>query len=543
MKEEKETKIVIGIAKTNEVLDYCKREKCIVDIYDLAYQKYSEVKEGDSAIIYDMRNDKLLYGFQVKSLPRKTDRPFEYKNKYGNIIKFDLEISLELIEKEIKEISNAQKILKEAGVTFDEKGNPESRIYKGEIAEKISEKIKTSKTVCILSVGNEEEKDWIEEALNVYEIRNKKIRKIFIIWSGEKNMEIRHLIKEKVGEKNLKEWNVNDPFSLEECIKISRKVKEEAIKELPNQVIVNFGSGSKILSLSLFYVTFEEFWEREDGSNIPLEVYYTYKDGEKYRNRECSQFMWDDTIEFILGSLSNYHYGRARMLAEELPEKGDWGFIKYITYRLCDWHEFLYKKTWQKNIERFHCETIEEKYPKLGKTWRNLKEIGNEITKTLDILNKLEKGEEKEFPSLEQMKLLIADFLENISRRMKNGEYNEVVFLSYRVGEMAIQTKLLSHRINPWKEKEDKRKYHFWDGFDKINKLENNKYKDIENEINNLANLRNELIITHGFLTREEKHAQDAINYAEKICKILLGIDDREMKELRSKVRHEIDEK
>lgn len=118
------------------------------------------------------------------------------------------------------------------------------------------------------------------------------------------------------------------------------------------------------------------------------------------------------------------------------------------------------------------------------------------------------------------MKLLIADFLENISRRMKNSEYNEVILLAYRVGEMAVQAKLLSYGINPWKEKEDGRKYHFWDGFEKINELENNKFKDIENTIKSLAHLRNGLMITHGFLMRPREDAQNAVNYAEKFVKL-----------------------
>ncbi|MCS7249696.1 MAG: hypothetical protein N2323_04895 [candidate division WOR-3 bacterium] len=93
-------------------------------------------------------------------------------------------------------------------------------------------------------------------------------------------MKIRNFFENRV-KKNLREWNIDDPHPLENCLSTCRKVKEKVIKEENfNQIIINFGGGSKILSLALFYVIFEEFWEKDDVSNIPLVVYYTYKDGE-----------------------------------------------------------------------------------------------------------------------------------------------------------------------------------------------------------------------------------------------------------------------
>ncbi|MCS7249697.1 MAG: HEPN domain-containing protein [candidate division WOR-3 bacterium] len=63
------------------------------------------------------------------------------------------------------------------------------------------------------------------------------------------------------------------------------------------------------------------------------------------------------------------------------------------------------------------------------------------------------------------MKLIVVDVLENASRKMKNKEYNEVILLSYRAAEAAVQANLFEHKINSWEENE----YSFKNGFDKIN--------------------------------------------------------------------------
>ncbi|MCX7837280.1 MAG: hypothetical protein N2323_04900 [candidate division WOR-3 bacterium] len=55
------------------------------------------------------------------------------------------------------------------------------------------------------------------------------------------------------------------------------------------------------------------------------------------------------------------------MLADELPEKRNWGFIKYATYRLCDWHEFRYENKWKKEIDRFITKTLKENIPNFVK--------------------------------------------------------------------------------------------------------------------------------------------------------------------------------
>jgi hypothetical protein len=72
-----------------------------------------------------------------------------------------------------------------------------------------------------------------------------------------------------------------------------------------------------LLSTALFYVIFEEIWEDEEGKGPKLKVYYAYKTKDGYKN-------------YVLGALKNCDYSRAKMLAEDLSDEGEFGFLKML---------------------------------------------------------------------------------------------------------------------------------------------------------------------------------------------------------------------
>ena len=322
-------------------------------------------------------------------------------------------------------------------------------------------------------------------------------------------------------------------------------MKKEIIKEKPSKVIINFSGGNFLLSTALFYVTFEEIWEDEEGKTPELKVYYTYKTKEEYKNEECSEFIYKDIAEYVLGALKNCDYSRAKMLAEELPDEGEFGFLKNATYKLFYWNNFNYEdfyKEWNKKIEKYVCETLKKRYPKIVDTLDRLYQI-----KLSRIIDKLTKIQRKEIPiekinnelSFEEAKWVVVDILENIERRIKNSEYLEAVLLGYRAVEAAIQIKLiLHHQISPW----DNKEYTFKSGFDKLNELKGDKYKELKNKCRTLADLRNDSFLEHGFLTRDKGDAEKAIKSAEDIILNLLNLSKGELENLKGKVRHEIDE-
>ena len=217
---------------------------------------------------------------------------------------------------------------------------------------------KTNQIIYILSLDKgQKEFLFLDKALAVEEINDKDL-KFYLIWSGgEKDLEIINYLTKKLGIKKdkIKDFNIFKPFSLEECFKTIRNVKEEVIKEKPSKVIINFSGGNFLFSTVLFYVTFEEVWEDEEGKAPELKVYYTYKYKNEYKNEECSEFMYKDIADYVLGALKNCDYSRAKMLAEILPDEGEFGFLKNATYKLFHWHNFNYEdfyKEWNKKIEK-----------------------------------------------------------------------------------------------------------------------------------------------------------------------------------------------
>jgi hypothetical protein len=176
---------------------------------------------------------------------------------------------------------------------------------------------------------------------------------------------------------------------------------------------------------------------------------------------------------YVLGALKNCDYSRAKMLAEDLSDEGEFCFLKMLLLNYFVGINFNYEdfyneyNEWDKKIEKYICETLKRR-----------------------------------------AKLAVVDILENIGRRIKNSEYLEA----------AIQIKLIfHHQINPWDSK-----YTFKSGFDKLNELEGNKYKEVENYCKTLAHLRNSSFLEH-FFSPDNAHAEKAVECAENIVPKTFG--------------------
>jgi hypothetical protein len=124
--------------------------------------------------------------------------------------------------------------------------------------------------------------------------------------------------------------------------------------------------------------------------------------------------------------------------------------------------------------------------------------------------------------------LAVVDILENIGRRIKNSEYLEAT----------IQIKLIfHHQINPWDSK-----YTFKSGFDKLNELEGNKYKEVENYCKTLAHLRNSSFLEHGFFHRITRMPKRRLSAPKILSPKLLDLSKEELEKLRKQVKNEIGE-
>jgi len=117
-------KIFIGIVKNDKVKDYCLKNKCILDIWDLSKDKYRDVKEGDTGFIYDATTDTLFGVYKAKDEAKEfPDTPFKFSK-----VSLDLKIELESVED--KEIGDARRTLEKYGLKFDAKTEcPEPRVY------------------------------------------------------------------------------------------------------------------------------------------------------------------------------------------------------------------------------------------------------------------------------------------------------------------------------------------------------------------------------------------------------------------------------
>ena len=344
---------------------------------------------------------------------------------------------------------------------------------------------------------------------------------------------------------------------------VEKEGEEISCRPTEVEVTINFTGGNRIVNFLLL----AEFlgWIRE---NLTVK-FECHGDEGKYFLDDKIYHKW--TLEQIYDSIHYCKYAEAHDLSRYLPKKYIW--VRPLTEALVKWDNFEYggvRKNFGKLQHWISIREIEgdfyeaEKFCiNLIKTLMEFKKDWESFEKKFQILEKSETPISEVEDTLDYLVFFLADMVVKSEIQYINQKYAEGMLRAYRACEMATQIKLIIHNINPWNfntssfkqnfpesdhyieefkkiVQSDERFKWFKPSIPEINKLrlfdsisllyivdENfrQNIKEIMKSLTSVANRRNRLFLTHGFLTSTEKEWEDVLKDVKDVISIILSSD------------------
>ncbi len=374
---------------------------------------------------------------------------------------------------------------------------------------------------------------------------------------------------------------VPDPEDVDACLQAARSVLREVASA--DRVVVDFTGGTKPLSAALVHAALTE----------PLsgQLVLEYTGGqlrdpagrvlrEAMHLRRSERTATDDLVRQVLDLLGRFAYREARLLASRLPESGRAGFLRQAVEALCAWDEFDYERAAEHLRRVYQAARALLDTADLAPAPRvcvRLLEPANGLVATVRTLRALQQGQPRGLPPGEQLNLLVADILENASRRLAEGRPTDSVLRAYRAVECAVQVRLLASGVNPWhpdwaglpQEVLDRyrlalargrsapepttpeehtgvptaeatsvalpRELALATGLTLLETMQAPLSEDLRKQLSDLQLNRNHSYLEHGYLRAQQDDARRLLSYAEDLCQAVLQAD---LRDLRARVTH-----
>lgn len=348
---------------------------------------------------------------------------------------------------------------------------------------------------------------------------------------------------------------VPDPEDVDVCLHVARSVLREAVTA--DRIVVDFTGGSKPLSGALLHAALTEPLSgqlvleytggptRDDAGRVLRE---------SMRVRRSERTATDELLRQVLDLLHRSAYREARLLAERLPESGKAAFVRHAVEALYAWDEFDYEASVRIHRRMYESartlQDVSDVGPVAGLLSRLL-EPGNRLEALVRDLRALQRGEDRRPPALDEATLLVADALENASRRIDEGRPTDCVLRAYRAVETAVQARLLARGINPWKPDWDKLERSVLDrylealdrkgpprelaltaGLRLLEVLEKPLPASLQDHLQDLQLNRNRSYLEHGYQRIGPDVARRLLGYAQEVCGFLLQRDLAAAREL-----------
>jgi CRISPR-associated protein (TIGR02710 family) len=376
---------------------------------------------------------------------------------------------------------------------------------------------------------------------------------------------------------------VPDPENLDACLEASRGVLREAAQA--DRVVVDFTGGTKVMSAAVVHAALTE--------SLAGPLVFEYTGGqvrdpagrvlrEAMRRRVSERTATDETVRQTLGLLRRFAYREARLLASRLPEAGRAGFLWRAVQVLNDWDEFHYEACLDplnRLTEGARALQDAPELAPLASLCLRLREPAAALRTTVQRLRTLEAGDQGcPWPTSQEMALLVADALENACRRLAEDRPTDSVLRAYRAVEVAVQARLLSCGINPWRPGWDRldrlvldryaallalswdegsaagsepgtpgardragwrppRELALTAGLKLVEALEGELPEDLTQRLRDLQLNRNRSYLEHGYRRLARHDAQRLLGCAEELCGRLVGPG---LSDARQKVTHSV---
>lgn len=353
-----------------------------------------------------------------------------------------------------------------------------------------------------------------------------------------------------------------DPEDINSCLAVARRIIQEA--ETAERLVVNFTGGTKPMAAAIVHAAL--------SATLAGQLVLEYVGGEKRdpQGRVVSEAMritraertaTDERVHQTLECLRQGHYREASFLAENLPLQGRGGFVRIAVEALVRWDEFDYPKAVQLLRKyRSSAQTLfdDPVLAPLARLFVRMLEPGNRLEALSHALERIQ--QESTLPSsLREAAerdgvLLVADALENGSRRLREGRPTDSVLRAYRAVEVAVQIRLICTGVHPWQPQWDQldpsllksylsllgsrqppRNLALTSGLLLLETLNGPLGEGLSKKLQDLQQSRNHSYLEHGYRHLSDKDAQRLLNYAHELCEFLLNVP---LGESRSSVCH-----
>jgi CRISPR-associated protein (TIGR02710 family) len=336
---------------------------------------------------------------------------------------------------------------------------------------------------------------------------------------------------------------IADPEDIEVCLQAARMALRLARKA--DRVIVNYTGGTKPMSAAAVHAALSEPFagglelryvggeRRDETGRVTTEAMRVRRE-----HRTATQ----ETVARVIELLQAYEYEMALALTSNLPDEGRPGFLKRAVPLLHRWDRFDYTAGLAHDLCRLADQAgVIVDDPQLGglaATVRRLCEPASEISRTVRQLGRLEQGQPASVGN-RGMCLIAADVLENAARCVSRGRWAEAILRCYRGVEVAVQGRLISIGVNPWKPEWES----MGDAKEEIRRVLGTLPQDLgvgtgmrvlevlegraldgklQDHLRDLQQLRNRSMLEHGFLSPAEGEARRCAAYAEELVECIL---------------------
>ncbi len=373
-----------------------------------------------------------------------------------------------------------------------------------------------------------------------------------------------------------------DPEDLDACVDACRRVLREVSQA--DRVVVDFTGGTKAMSAAIVHAALTEplagrlVFEYTGGA-IRDETGRVLR--EAMRRRVTERTATDQLVHQVLELLRRFAYREARLLTARLPAEGRAGFLRRAVSVLNDWDEFYYEACWDplnRLTEAARALQDDPELAPLASLCLRLREPAAVLRTTVQRLRTLEAGDQCPWPTSQEMAFLVADALENASRRLAEGRPTDGVLRAYRAVEVAVQARLLSRGVNPWRPDWDRldpavldryaaslaappteapssqsepavaaaqgpggwrppRELALTTGLKLVEALDGDLPQDLAQRLRDLQTNRNRSYLEHGYRRLAAQDARRLLAYAEELCTHLVGPG---LSDARKKVSHSV---
>lgn len=252
----------------------------------------------------------------------------------------------------------------------------------------------------------------------------------------------------------VKTFEMGEPESLDHALRVYREVLAEAVALHPDKIVLDITGGTKVMAGALTYVALSAPWD------AALSFRYTGGTRNEYGRVKDMVVRIDELTAVrelavkVLERAREHDYARALYLAENLPKRAKFDFIRKAMLALWYWDTFHYKESTSLLTECAQQARVlvdDALCSRLADTVVRLKGVTGITELALEKLDKLQKGEQ---PPLTKEAgngwlYLLGDTIANARRRVKSNPTDSVL-RCYRALEIATQIALVRLGINPW---------------------------------------------------------------------------------------------